>query len=429
MARRKKRRQWRSGYIYERNPGSWCVRWYENGRRRSRSGLPDRDTAERVLAKINGEMAQNRAGLPPDPSSFPPLSKLAEEWLDRRDKTHRAAADDRCRWGKHLKPAFGHLRAPEVDAARIRAFVEAKLKEGLNPATVGHFVRLLSTFYSDLCERPRETGATSNPVRTLPRSTRRLMKPTHRPEDTPFLESPTDVRRVYQALRDGDPEQDLSAHEQTAVALAVGYFGMLRTAEVLALSWQRVDLDAHRIRVVEQVHKSALGPLKDNEARTVPIQDALLPVLVAWKVKTGGDGLLFKPDRPGRRAGRGTGAPSTFVRPHTLHKHLREALKACELSEDLTWYQCTRHSGASHWVMANGSMEKLAVVLGHSSTEVTRRYAHLRPEHFREADRKLLAVDFQQGPAEVVQVQDRRNIGRKIATGAVGGSAAEVASS
>ncbi len=52
--------------------------------------------------------------------------------------------------------------------------------------------------------------------------------------------------------------------------------------------------------------------------------------------------------------------------------------------------------------MANGSIEKLAALLGHSSAEVTRRYAHLRPEHFRDADRKLLDVDLAHPGAEVV---------------------------
>ncbi len=257
-------------------------------------------------------------------------------------------------------------------------------------------------------------------VGQFPRSTRRLMKPTHRPEDTPFLEKLDDVRSVYQALRDGNPERDVPGHEQTAVAFAVGAFGGLRTGEVLGLRWDRVDLDARRIRVVEQVQESALGPLKDDEARTVPIQDALLPVLAAWKLKTGGEGLLFKPDRPGRRAGRGTRAPSTFMLPRTLHLRLREALRVCKLSTDLTWYQCTRHTFASQWVMANGSIEKLAALLGHSSAEVTRRYAHLRPEHFRDADRKLLDVDLAHPGAEVVPLTAD---GREVSgTGAIGHS-------
>lgn len=395
MARRNRRRRQRgSGEVFEKAPGSWAIRWREGGRRRFRSGFSTREDADRVLAKVQGEIAQGRAGMPPDPAGFPTMAKLAAAWLDRRDKTHRAADDDRCRWDKHLAPTFGHLRAPEVDAARIRAFIEAKLAEGLNPATVGHCVRLLSTMFSDLVERAKETGAAANPVRTLPRSTRRLMRPTHDPKDTPFLEKLDDVRRVFLMLRDGDPDKGVPAHEQTAVAFAVGAFGGLRTGEVLGLSWPRVDLDAKRIRVTEQVHKSKLGPLKDDEARTVPIQDALLPVLAAWKLKSGGEGPLFRPEQPGRRAGRETGTPATFVRPHTLHAHLREALDACKVSTDLTWYQCTRHTFASQWVIAGGSMEKLAVVLGHSSTEVTRRYAHLRPDHLGEVERRLLAVDL-----------------------------------
>ncbi len=127
MARRNRRRQKGSGSVLETAPGVWAVRWVEGGRRRFRSGFAAREDAEKVLAKIRGEVAQGRAGLPADPAGFPVLSKLADAWLDRRDKTHRAADDDRCRWNKHLGPAFGRLRAAEVDAARIRAFVEAKL--------------------------------------------------------------------------------------------------------------------------------------------------------------------------------------------------------------------------------------------------------------------------------------------------------------
>jgi integrase len=352
-----------------------------------------------------GEVALDRAGMPPSSRGAPTLAEEAERWLARRDLTHRAAYDDRNRWNKHLAPAIGHLRPAELDAGRIRLFVEAKLAEGLNPSTVGHLIRLVSTFYSDLCERPRETGASSNPVRTLPRSTRRLMRPTHDPKDTPFLEKMGDVVRVFQAL--GEPY---------SVAFAVGAFGGLRTGEVLGLSWEVIDLEARRIRLREQVQNSRLGPLKDDEARTVPIQDALLPVLTAYRLKSGGKGLLFKPDRPGRRAGRGKGTPSTFMRPSTLWDHLRKALAACKLPTELTWYQCTRHTFASQWVMSNGSIEKLAAVLGHSSTEVTRRYAHLRPDAFRDADRRLLDVDLGRKPAEVVPLAKAGAVGHEMAT-------------
>ncbi len=43
-----KRRQWGQGEV-ERRGARWRVRWWENGRHRSKSGFVDRPTAERFL--------------------------------------------------------------------------------------------------------------------------------------------------------------------------------------------------------------------------------------------------------------------------------------------------------------------------------------------------------------------------------------------
>ena len=44
--------------------------------------------------------------------------------------------------------------------------------------------------------------------------------------------------------------------------------------------------------------------------------------------------------------------------------------------------------------MNGGSLEKLSVILGHSSVLVTQRYAHLRPDLFRSADFDVLDVSL-----------------------------------
>jgi integrase len=80
-------------------------------------------------------------------------------------------------------------------------------------------------------------------------------------------------------------------------------------------------------------------------------------------------------------------------------KQVRDQLlgRAAALGRDpalpeVTWYEATRHTGASAWVTAGGDMTRLAVLLGHSSTEVTRRYTHLRPDAWTAEDRARLAI-------------------------------------
>src|SRR5205823_5099989 len=129
-------------------------------------------------ARVLGDLAQGKTGLPADPKAAPKLGELVTDFLERRKRTHRAGAEDGSRWRKHVAPSFDHLRPAEVDAARIRAFIEAKRAKNENPATIRIYVALLSALYVDLCERGI---AQTNPCRSLPRSTMRLMKPTHDP--------------------------------------------------------------------------------------------------------------------------------------------------------------------------------------------------------------------------------------------------------
>jgi integrase len=370
---RKRKRMRGSGGIYKRGK-KWLIKWREGGRQRYKT-FTDEQLARRTLAKIMNDVEATGVGLAPE--SPLTLDQLATDFLERRKGTHRAAKQDRSRWKVHLKPFFGGYKPNGVGPAEIRSFVEHKRTAGLNPSTIGHCVRLLSIFYVDLVERKLTKV---NPVRSLPRSTKRLYKPTTDPRKTPFLESLDDVRAVYQALP-----------EPISVAFAIGAFGGLRTGEVLGLDWRDVDLVGRRLYVRQQVNNNKLAPLKDDDSRTVPIMASLIPILRSWKLRTGGDGLLFGPTHPAR--GGRPGAPSMFMRPSTLRRHLGEALDELEMPR-LSWYQCTRHTFASLWVQWSGSIEKLATIMGHSSIVVTERYAHLRPDLFRDADYHVLDVDL-----------------------------------
>ena len=68
----------------------------------------------------------------------------------------------------------------------------------------------------------------------------------------------------------------------------------------------------------------------------------------------------------------------------------------------MTWYQATRHTFASQFILGGGSIEKLSKMMGHASVTTTERYAHLRTDLFRESDFDLVPVDLSIPGAEVV---------------------------
>ena len=385
-------RAWGEGEVIRLPNGRARVRWRENGQRRSKN-FPSVTLAEAFRRGTIGDLARERAGMGPDPRKFPALERLAKDWIARREHTHRSWVDDRGRWDNHLGPVFGRMRAAEVDVPAIRSFVEARHREGMNADTLRLLVACLSSLLTDLRERPNETGITVNPCWGLPKSLRRLLKSEHDPRFTPYVERLVDVRRLFQAMV-----------EPQRVAYALGACAGLRPGELLALEWPDVDEQELRINVRWQARDGQKGPLKDNEARIVQgeILAPLVPVLKAWRLKTGGRGLLFPPAltrTPGRRIGE-------YMHPKRLMEGLEGAAKECEREDVMTWskpwYQATRHTFATHWLRAGHHFGELALVLGHSSTWVTERYAHIRPS--RERDEDPWTLDLLAAPGKVVEI-------------------------
>jgi integrase len=385
-----RRRPRGSGTIRKEGP-FWTLRIRSAGQDQYETGFRTRAEAEARATIIRAEAMHRRLGIAADPRLTPTLAELAKDWLERRRATHAAGDEDASRWRKHLEPAFGHLRPDELDDARIRAFVESKRrtkrqapgarapKDGkLAPGTLRVVIAVLSSLYEDLLERKL---ASRNPARHLPKSLLRLVRSDHDPKTTPFVERLVDVRRIFLALE-----------EPLTIAYAIGVFAGLRTGEVFALRWTSVDLEARRILVSESVK----GGVKDKEPRVVPIQDSLLPVLKAWKVKSGGAGLVIPPLRE----------DGEHVDKSTPASKLRAVLVDLGLPplEPKPWYQATRHTFASHWAMAGGSLRELQAILGHASITETERYAHLVPGYFSEGARSTFGVDLTPGGRSVRQV-------------------------
>lgn len=390
MAKTKRRKRgYGSGSIVPptKPGGPWGIRIRVNGKRTFRGGMPSKEFAEKTLAKLQADGAAENFGLPVSKSDGNTLGDHAIGFCARRLLTNVAGAEDQGRWNNHLQPTFGHLRPAEVDASLMRRFIEAKLAEGLKPGTVRILVALLSSLYTDLVE---DKLAPANPARGLPRKTMRLIQPDHDPRTTPFIEKLSDVERIFRDLP-----------EPLHIAYALGALAGLRTSEAAGLRWRSIDLVGRRIHVREQSGKRKgqdTVRLKDKDSRIVPILSGLLPVLQAWKLKTGGAG----DDRvvpPMRIDGR-------TVQKGTRGKYLRATLAKFGLERPgLGWYEATRHTFASQWVMNGGSIEKLKEILGHYSVVMTEKYAHLRPDLFAPADLDTIPLTLGSSAGAVVALK------------------------
>lgn len=163
-----------------------------------------------------------------------------------------------------------------------------------------------------------------------------------------------EVRRLYRAAKELSPWFVSILH----FLLDTG----CRKGEAIAAQWSWVDWDAKlfRIPVTEEWQP------KDKDFRDVPLSDGVFRMLQEHP-RTGSSIFL-----------------SQYGTPYALFPH--DAYWRARNAAGLTGgIHTTRHTFASHFLMAEPDLSLLAEVLGHSTTRTTELYKHLLPEHMNRA--------------------------------------------
>ncbi len=182
--------------------------------------------------------------------------------------------------------------------------------------------------------------------------------------------------------------------EANRIVFLVAVYTGLRQGELWGLHWSDVRLDGDRPEVC--VRFSHKGPPKSGKIRHVPLLDPARELLLRWREigRYAPDGLVFTNSR-GNRRGRSDDARwadyhVVKVRRLPDGSRVRENVRCEGYGKRLglgraTRFHDLRHTHASHLIMgswgAQWSLPEIAAMLGHSTTEVTERYAHLGMDH------------------------------------------------
>gem|GEM_PF-1892508 len=263
----------------------------------------------------------------------------AERYLDAKARKRTVAEDKR--QFEHLKTVFGaETPLADVTAARISEYKAKRLSaksertgRALTAAAVNRPLALLRHLLRLAHEEWEQLGA-------VPRI--RLEK---EPQGRIRWLAPDEESRLLAACEKSQNKELLSI---VTVALETG----LRKGELLGLTWDRVDLSRGVLR---------LEVTKSGRRREVPMRQVVYGALAAIPEKER-EGLVW--------------------RSGSIRTAFERAVTAAKLDAPFHFHDC-RHHFASWFVMRGGNIVALQDLLGHASLSMTRRYAHLAPDHLR----------------------------------------------
>lgn len=356
------RRGHNEGSIYKRADGRWVSSIsVEGGKRKDLYGK----TRQEVARKLTRALSDHSKGLPVDLEGRQSFEQFAANWLEAIRPTVRPKTwlTYRMLVRLHLMPSLGHIRLAKLSPEHVQRLYVHKLTERLSPTTVRHIhmvlhralraalkLGLVARNVSELVEVPRMA---EHKLRVLTQG---------------------EARRLLDAAR-GDRLEALYV-----VALATG----LRQGEILALTWEEVDLDRCILNVRATLQRLEghwhVGEPKSKRSRrqialSVPVVDALRQHQVRQAKertalgKTWFDGNLVFCTEVGTPIDKSHLVPRSFVPLLT-----RAGLPRVRFHD-------LRHTAATLLLGQGVNPKIVSEMLGHSTVNITLDiYSHVLPD-------------------------------------------------
>lgn len=244
----------------------------------------------------------------------------------------------------HLLPYFGHMSLDAIGTKEIRDYTMAKLAAGYADKTVNNHLLVLSRYLA-VAREERALDAPKVKIEAIPLQW----------SEARYLTA-SEIQTLLRVAGHSFPEYA----RLIVVALNTG----MRIGELLALSWQDIDLAAKKIRVRKSLCRASgeLKAPKNGKQRDIFLNDAAVVALVAIPHRVG----------------------TVFDISYSAAYDAITAIAAKAGLDGVAWHTL-RHTFASLLVLEGVPLFTVGRLLGHSSVRITERYAHLNDEKNKDA--------------------------------------------
>jgi integrase len=308
----------------------------------------------KFLARGEGEKP-----VKPAATEAPTFAEFAVEFLAHQDTVNKKTSmrSNRSMFLYHLVPAFGSLRLDQIDARAISAYTVKKLTETTRRSPAKKISRKTVNNHLITLGRALSLAQEWGLITAVPKITR------PKKTEPPFRFLGFDEAETY--LR--------TAAEHWPDRWLLLFFAIrtgLRLGELRALRWAHLNLTRRNIRVVESyTDEGGLESTKSDKERDVPIAKDIAAELgrLASEQPRKPASLVFT-DEDGR---------TRLTRGQVSHVVERVGRLA---GLDGMHPHALRHTFASHCVMRGVPLVQVQRWMGHSTIEMTCKYAHLSPE-------------------------------------------------
>jgi len=357
--------------VRKRKDGRWQISFYYNcgGERvRHREAAPGARNRSEALAYEARRRAELEATAAHAPKGGPPIFEaFAGEFVDTyavANNKPSEVASKRLILEKHLVPFFGPMKLDQIGPQQIESFKATQLRAGLSPKTINNQLAVLGKLLTIARDWKRIANAPRVGFLATP------------DPEFDFLDFDEAARLAAAADPDWRP--------MILLAMRTG----LRQGELLELRWDDVDLVKGMLRVRRSIWKGQITTPKGRKPREVPLSDEARAALRSLPSRFAG-ALVFP--APGAGAGTtpaagatpGAAAPGRHLTKGECKHPLYRACRRAGLRR-IGWH-VLRHTFASHLAMRGVPMKAIQELLGHTTLEMTMRYAHLSPDVRRDA--------------------------------------------